>query len=214
MRARMAACARLSKILNSLVQKFGLNEDGKPFAFRLMAYRDGDHGVPSSGFDLPPMTDHPTGLPSQGAPDVTALRKPVFPDELATGVAGAARAGIALAAGSLAAFDQQVLRTMLQTLATRLSAYFRISEAREAELTLVEHPGDPASFLLRVRNASSHTELKLPRPLRLMPLADALNASIDIVRPHARERAFRTRDAGAVARRACMGHRRVPPRAR
>ncbi|MBN8481467.1 MAG: hypothetical protein J0L88_07765 [Xanthomonadales bacterium] len=114
---------------------------------------------------------------------MTALRKPVFPDDLAMGSAGSARVGIALAAGALPAFDQQVLRTMLQTLATRLSAYFRISEAREAELTLVDHPGDPASFLLRVRNASNFTEISLPRPLRLMPLADALNASIDIVRP-------------------------------
>jgi len=94
-----------------------------------------------------------------------------------------ARTGIALAVGSLGGLDQQVVGTMLHTLATRLGAQFRISEAREAELTLVEHASDPASFVLRVRNASNFSELRLPRPLRLMPLADALNASIDIVRP-------------------------------
>jgi len=115
-------------------------------------------------------------------PDVTALRKPVFPE--LSKPAAAARAGIALSVGSLAAFDQQVLRTMLQTLATRLSAYFRVTDSREAELNLVEHPTDASSFVLRVRSATEVTELRVPRPLRLMPLADALNASIDIVRPH------------------------------
>lgn len=118
--------------------------------------------------------------PDLDAP-VTALRKPVFPEDAMS--MPNARVGIALAVGSLAAFDQQVLRTMLQTLATRLSAYFRVTDSAEAELSLVEHPTDPAIFLLRVRGAANPVELRVPRPLRLMPLADALNASIDLVRP-------------------------------
>ena len=111
------------------------------------------------------------------------MHKPVVAIDPAPASLGSARVGIAIAVGALAPLDQQVVRTMLQTLGTRLGAYFRVTEAREAELTLVEHPTDPSGFQLRVRNASNVARLSQPRPLRLMPFSDALNATIEIVRP-------------------------------
>ena len=90
--------------------------------------------------------------------------------------------GIALAVGALAPFDRECVRTMLRTLATHLSAYFRLVEDRESDLTLVEDAANANVIVLRTR---SGVEVRLPRPLRLMPLADGLNSMIDIVRPQA-----------------------------
>ncbi|WP_440224094.1 hypothetical protein ACQQ2N_02500 [Dokdonella sp. MW10] len=100
---------------------------------------------------------------------------------------GSPKAGITLAVGHLGAFDQQTVRTMLQTLVTRLSAYFRIVDGTEGDLVLLEHPTDAELFLLRANVTPGTGDVKLPRPLRLMPLADGLNAMIDIVRPLAQE---------------------------
>ena len=158
--------------------------------------------------DLSTMKDMIPFSADLDTPEVTALRKPVFPEESMP----SPRVGIALAVGTLAAFDQQVLRTMLQTLATRLSAYFRVTEAAEAEMSLIEHPGDPACFLLRVRDASTVTELRVPRPLRLMPLADALNASIDIVRPQNVPAPAKVSSGGSLLGLLCAGATTVPLR--
>ncbi|HEY0232049.1 MAG TPA: hypothetical protein VGC55_12420, partial [Dokdonella sp.] len=65
-------------------------------------------------------------------------------------------------------------------LATHLSAYFRIVDDEQGELGLFEDASASSVFVLRARNGA---EVRLPRPLRLMPLADGLNSMIDIVRP-------------------------------
>lgn len=126
------------------------------------------------------MNDQPTPPPAPDKQDVTALRKL---ETVLDASAGPAQSGITLAIGRLSALDQQIVRTMLQTLATRLSAFFRASDAEDGEVVLEASAADPASFILRARKGSRTGELRLPKPLRLMPLADGLNAMIDVIRP-------------------------------
>ncbi|HEY0230170.1 MAG TPA: hypothetical protein VGC55_02860, partial [Dokdonella sp.] len=60
----------------------------------------------------------------------TSIGKPL-PPPASQGV------GIALAVGALAPFDRECVRTMLRTLATHLSAYFRLLDDSDGELSLI-----------------------------------------------------------------------------
>jgi len=71
--------------------------------------------------------------------------------------------GITLAVGALAPFDRERVRTMLRTLATHVSAYFRLVDEIEGELSLV---ADAAEDVQR-----------MPRPAdRLIPLTSSNRA--------------------------------------
>ena len=91
--------------------------------------------------------------------------------------------GIQLAIGSLAMAERKLVRAMLGLLATRLGAYFRTCDAREAEVILEPDPEGDAGFLLRAQGAAAGTCVRLAQPLRLGALAAGLNAMADALRP-------------------------------
>ncbi|MEO6921042.1 MAG: hypothetical protein ABI171_18830 [Collimonas sp.] len=93
--------------------------------------------------------------------------------------------GIAFAIGNLTEFDQQQVRIMMRMLSTRLCTPFLVSNARDGEIVLVANAAEAGAFILRAKRQAEIREIRLPRPLRLMQLANGLDAMIPFIHPAA-----------------------------
>ncbi|MDO5505364.1 MAG: hypothetical protein Q4F49_03605 [Pseudoxanthomonas suwonensis] len=85
------------------------------------------------------------------------------------------RPEIQIAVGQLPSHERSHVRICLRVMGSRLSAVCSASDAAEAEITLRPAPGNPA----RVEASSCGRQVELELPLRMQPLADAINELID-----------------------------------
>lgn len=85
------------------------------------------------------------------------------------------RPEIQLAIGQLASIEQTHVQICLRAMAPRMKVPCVAVKSQEAELTLGSVPGNPEM----ARLSSKHSHQDLERPLRMVPLSDALTHLID-----------------------------------